>query len=68
MQYDESKFIHEDFFELLDGIDSKTNKKRVELAMQRAERNYNRLKHLNPAKEESSTTVFRLVAELLNHI
>ena len=63
-----SKIISEDFFELLDGIDSKTNRKRVELAVVRAERNYNQLDHLNPAKEESSTTVFRLVKELLKYV
>ena len=63
-----SKIISEDFFELLDGIDRKTNRKRVELAVVRAERNYNQLDHLNPAKEESSTTVFRLVKELLKYV
>src|SRR5690606_21334098 len=56
-----SKLIEEDFFELLDGIDGKTSRKRVELAIVRAERNYNHFDHLNSAKEESSTTVFRLV-------
>jgi hypothetical protein len=63
-----SKLINEDFFELLDGIDSKANKKRIELAIMRAERNYNQFDHLNPAKEESSTTVFRLVTELLKYV
>jgi hypothetical protein len=62
------KLINEDFFELLDGIDSKTKRKRVELAIVRAERNYNQLGHKNPAKEESSTTVFRLVSELLKYM
>jgi hypothetical protein len=32
-----SKIIEEDFFELLDGVDSKKEKKRVELAITRAE-------------------------------
>lgn len=63
-----SKIIGEDFFELLDGIDKKTNKKRVYLAIDRAEKNYGRLDHTNPAKEESSTTVFRLVKELLKYL
>lgn len=63
-----SKLISVDFFEILDGIDSKTNRKRVELAIARAERNYNQYDHINPAKEESSTTVFRLVIELLKYV
>jgi hypothetical protein len=63
-----SKIIEEDFFELLDGVDSKKEKKRVELAITRAERNYNTFDHLNPAKEESSTTVYLLVRELLKYI
>lgn len=63
-----TKLIDEDFFELLDGIDDKTSKKRVELAIDRAERNYNHFDHINPAREESSTTVFRLVRELLKYV
>lgn len=63
-----SKKIEEDFFELLNEIDDKTNKKRVDLAIERAERNYNHFDHLNPAKEESSTTVFKLVGELLKYV
>jgi len=63
-----TKLIEEDFFELLDGIDDKTSKKRVELAIVRAERNFNYFDQINPAKEESSTTVFRLVRELLKYV
>lgn len=63
-----SKMVSEDFFELLDGIDTMTNRKRVELAITRAERNYGKLDHRNPAKEESSTTVFRLVSDLLKYV
>lgn len=63
-----NKLIEEDFFELLDGIDDKTSRKRVELAIVRAERNYNNFNHTNPAEEESSTTVFRLVIELLKYV
>lgn len=63
-----TKLIKEDFFELLDGIDEKTSKRRVELAIIRAEKNYNNLDHKNPAREESSTTVFRLVRELLKYV
>ncbi len=63
-----TKLIEEDFFELLDGIDDKTSRKRTELALDRAERNYNHFDHANPAREESSTTVFRLVRELLKYV
>jgi hypothetical protein len=63
-----TKLIEEDFFELLDGIDDKTSRKRAELAIDRAERNYNHFDHTNPAREESSTTVFRLVKELLKYV
>ena len=64
----DSKVVTEDFFELLDGIDEKTKKKRVDLAIKRAERNYNQFDHSNPAIEESSTTVFRLVKELMKYV
>ncbi len=63
-----TKQIGEDFFELLNGEDDKTGKKRVELAIDRAERNYKKLNCGNPAREESSTTVFRLVKELLKYV
>ena len=63
-----TKIIEEDFFELLDGIDNITSRKRVELAIYRAERNYNDFDHKNPAREESSTTVFRLVRELMKYV
>lgn len=63
-----SKIVEEDFFELLDGIDEKTKNKRVDLAIARAERNDKQFDHTNPAREESSTTVFRLVQELLKHL
>ncbi len=63
-----NKIVEEDFFELLDGIDSKTKRKRVDLAITRAERNFDNFDHINPAKEESSTTVFRLVKELMKYM
>lgn len=61
------KKINEKLFELLNGLDVKTNKRRIDLAINRAKRNYHRFDHLNPAKEESSTTVFKLAEELLKH-
>ncbi len=63
-----NKIIEEDFFEILNGIDDTTKRKRVELAMIRAERNYYLFNHTNPALEESSTTVYRLVQTLLEYI
>jgi hypothetical protein len=63
-----SKMITEEIFELLDGIDQKTGKERKILAIERAEKIYDRLDHNNPASEESSTTVFRLVRELLKYL
>jgi RloB-like protein len=55
-----SKRITEELFDVLD--------KRKLLAISRAKRNYNRFDHTNPAMEESSTTIFRLVEELLKFI
>lgn len=63
-----SKLINDDFFDLLDDIDERTNEKRVDLAIKRAERNYKQHNHSNPAKEESTTTVFELVQELMKYI
>lgn len=63
-----SKIITEEIFDLLDGIDEKTGKERKILAIERAEKNYKRLDHNNPANEESSTTVFTLVSELLKYL
>ncbi|MBX2949775.1 MAG: RloB domain-containing protein [Crocinitomicaceae bacterium] len=63
-----NKKVTESFFELLDEIDLKTNNKRIDLAIERAERNFNQFDHTNPAKEESSTTVFRLAKELLKYL
>jgi len=63
-----SKIITGEIFELLDSTDEKTLKERKKLAIDRAERSYNQLNHANPAKEESSTTVFRLVDELLKYV
>jgi hypothetical protein len=63
-----NKIITEEIFEVLDSIDKKTNKERKRLAILRAERNYDLFDHTNPANEESSTTLFRLVEELLKYV
>ena len=46
-------------------MDEKTTKERKILAINRAKRNYNNFDHKNPASEESSTTVFKLIEEIL---
>ena len=70
VKYDEKggKTISEDFFELLSGTDEKTRKGRTKLAIERAKRNYDVFDHSSPATEESSTTVFKIVEELLKHV
>ncbi len=64
---DGNKKVSRELFELLSGIEPRTNRKRVELAIDRAKRNYKILDNLDPADRESSTTVFRLVMLLLEH-
>jgi hypothetical protein len=63
-----NKIITEEIFEVLDGVDEKTKKDRKRLAISRAEKIYSFFDHTNPANEESSTTVFRLVEELLKYV
>jgi hypothetical protein len=63
-----SKRVSEALFEILNGVHEKIGIRRTELAIKRAERNYDYFDHANPAKEESSTTVFRLVKELLKYV
>lgn len=63
-----SKIVSEGIFELLDGIDEKTKKERKILAIERAKRNLNQFDQMNPAKEESTTTVFKLVEVLLKYV
>ncbi len=48
------------------GIEPGTVKRRVEIAMCRAKAIFDRLPHTNFADEESSTSVFLLVKELLD--
>ncbi len=63
-----SKIVTEEIFELLVGVDEKLQTERFNLAIYRAKRNYALLNHNSPAKEESSTTVFLLVEELLKYV
>lgn len=62
-----SKMITEEIFELLIGIDEQTGLNRTQLAVNRAKRIYMELSHVSPAAEESSTTVFELVEEILKY-
>jgi len=65
---DGSKIVSEDFFDILNGIEVNGKKSRMEIAMERAKKIYGRLSHTSPAAEESSTTVFKLVEEILKYI
>lgn len=62
-----TKLITEEIFELLDGYDEKISKERKIVAIDRAKRNYNNHNHSNPANEESTTTVYKLVEEILKY-
>ena len=65
---DTNKSVSESFFNLLMGNDSFTHTNRTTLAILRAKRNYALFNHFSPATEESSTTVFRLVEEILKYV
>jgi len=62
-----NKIVTEEFFDLLMSIDEKTKTERIDLAIVRAERNYNKWDHQNFANEESTTKVFELVRELISY-
>lgn len=66
--YKKSKIISEELFEFLKSKEDGKQKTRMEQAIDRAKRNYDVFDHASPAKEESSTTVFKLVEELLRYI
>lgn len=63
-----SKIITEEIFEILDGIDEKTGKERVEIATTRSIRNLINHNSTPPALAESTTTVFKLVKELRKYL
>lgn len=69
VEYDHQgrKIIETDLFELMKAVDPVTSKTRVNQAIIRAKRIYDNYDHRSPAKEESSTTVFMLVEELLKY-
>jgi len=59
------KVITQELFNLMMAKDPKTGRNRNELAIERAERIYERLDHCSPAMEESSTTVYMLMKHLM---
>lgn len=61
------KKIDTKIFFILQSIEPQSGKTRQELAIKRAQRIYDSFDHKNPAKEESSTTVFKLVEELIKY-
>ncbi len=73
LEYDkDSKIITEEIFLKLQAIDPKTGKTRQDLAIERAKKIVEKWEkddsiRSNPAKEESSTTVFRLVETLISY-
>lgn len=66
--YRTRKIIDEELFDFLNAFDPKGGMSRCEIAIKRAKRNYAEFDHSSPATEESSTTVFMLVEELLKYI
>lgn len=67
VQYEgrKSKLISTDFFDLLLAVDAQTRRRRIDQAIDRAERVFDQYDHRSPAYEESSTTVFRVVKVIL---
>ncbi len=63
-----NKVITDELFELLDGVDEISQKPRIELAIKRAKRNYEKFDHRSPGTEESSSTVFRLMEEIQKYL
>lgn len=69
--YKGSKEISQDFYNLFETVihTDKDGRKytRSDIAIKRAEKIYKQLDHNNPGKEESSTTVYKLVKELTKY-
>lgn len=64
----ESKIITREMFDVLLANDPQTDMPRMQLALRRAKRVYDLYTHNSPAEEESSTTVFKLVDEILKYL
>jgi hypothetical protein len=73
LNYDkDSKFVTKEIFEVLQSYDKREDKTRQKLAIDRAKRILKVWENINPvrlnlAQEESSTTVFQLVEELIKY-
>lgn len=63
--YKESKNVEKDFFEIMLSIDPQVEKRRMDIAVTRAKRLYLQKSNLTPASQESVSTVFQLIEELL---
>jgi len=63
-----SKVVEPLFFDLMLAKDPKTGERRIDLAIKRAKNIYENKDHSSPAKEESSTKVYKLVEELLKFL
>lgn len=63
-----SKLVTKPIFDILLATDRQTDTPRIQLALRRAKRIYDQHLHGSPASEESTTTVFRLVEEILKYI
>ena len=61
------KLVSKELFDLMYDIDRTTRKPRITLAIERAKRNDQMHMDVDPAKAESSTTVYLLVEELLKY-
>ncbi|GEM_PF-83131 len=61
-----TKSVSQEFYEILQAIPDGKNKKREQIAYERAKRLYNSKKDVPPADQESVTTVFRLINKLKN--
>lgn len=67
---EESKFITLEIFEVLQAIDVKTGKARQDLAVERAQKIHERFvkddpSRSNPAAEQSSTTIFKMIERFI---
>jgi len=63
-----NKLVTREIFDLLLAKDPRTAMSRQQMAISRAKRIYDQLLHNSPADEESSTTVFKLVEEMLKYV
>ena len=63
-----TKIISPVLFNLLQGTDPQTKNIRQTLAIKRAKKIYKQYPHSSPATEESSTTVFRLIEEIVKYL